>query len=712
MLAIDALSSSLDDYLNVSQIQQVRRAYFYAEQAHDGQRRKSGEPYISHPLAAANILATMRMDHQSLMAAMLHDVIEDTDITYKNICSQFGAAVADVVDGVSKLNHLEFESQAEAQANNFQKMVLAMAEDIRVILVKLADRLHNMRTLGSMPANKQRRIARETLDIYAPIAARLGMRDIQVELEELAFKAYYPMRFERIKHAVSRIRGQRRDVIESIQKAIEANLKEEGLQGQVSGREKHLYSIYFKMKSQGKSFSEIMDVFAFRIVTESVDNCYRALGIVHNLYKPVHGRFKDYIAIPKANGYQSLHTELFGTQDITIEVQIRTKEMDAIANQGIAEHSYYKYGNDEDESSSAVGSYNRARKWVQSLLEIQQRTGDSMEFIDSVKTDLLFAEVYVFTPLGKILELPHGSTPVDFAYAVHTDIGNSCVSCRINRKLAPLSQPLENGQTVEIITAPSAQPNMAWMNFVITGKARSAIRHFLKQQQRDESLELGQRMLNQFLANYGISLNEVEPEKLKVLLEDANFEKLDDLLEDIGLGNRMAYVVARRLRPDMSEQQVKEAETETNRRKKAMPIKGAEGMVLHYANCCRPICGDQIIGHISTGRGLVVHRGDCRNIGYLREDPEKCIYLEWSNNQEEMFEVSLTLDVSSRQKAIAELAMTASTTDADVTAVDTVEYEGQVARINMRLKVKDRIHLARVMKKLRRMKNVNRILRT
>ncbi|MAY42013.1 MULTISPECIES: RelA/SpoT family protein [unclassified Neptuniibacter] len=708
MPTIDALSKRLNDYLDPIQIQQVRRSFFYAEEAHDGQKRKSGEPYVTHPFAAANVLAELRMDHQSLMAAMLHDVIEDTDISYEGIESQFGKTVADIVDGVSKLTHLEFETKAEAQASNFQKMVLAMAEDIRVILVKLADRLHNMRTLGAMPPHKQRRIARETLDIYAPIAARLGMRDVQVELEDLAFQAHFPMRSKHIRRAVVQARGQRKDIISTIQDTIEKRLEQEGLSGKVTGREKHLYSIYSKMKAQRKSFSEIMDVFAFRIVTDSVDDCYRALGAVHNLYKPVHGRFKDYIAIPKANGYQSLHTDLFGARDITIEVQIRTHEMDAVASQGIAEHSHYKNDDGTDASESALGSYKRARKWVKGLLEMHQSAGNSMEFIDSVKTDLFPDEVYVFTPLGKILELPSGATAVDFAYAVHTDVGNSCVSCRINRRLAPLSQPLENGQTVEVITTPSAQPNMAWLNFVVTGKARTAIRHYLKNQQRHESVELGQRLLNQFLANYGATLSDIDQFKLRELLNEAELGDLDDLLEDIGLGNRMAYVVARRLRPETPQTGSEEG---SSRNHKPMSIKGTEGMVLQYAKCCLPIPGDKIIGHISTGRGLVIHQTDCRNIGYLRDDPEKCIYLEWSENLDEEFSVNLKVEVESHRGIIAELATTASSAGADVVAIDMSDHEGQFANVQMEVTVTDRIHLARVLKKLRNLKSVNRITR-
>lgn len=704
MPTVDALSDRLTEYLDLQQIKAVRRAYFYAEQAHDGQRRKSGEPYVTHPLAVASILAGMHMDHQSLMAAMLHDVIEDTEVSREGLENQFGQAVADIVDGVSKLTHLEFETRAEAQAENFQKMVLAMAVDIRVILVKLADRLHNMRTLGAMPPEKQRRIARETLDIYAPVAARLGMRDLQLELEDLAFQSYHPMRSKYIRRAVVQARGQRKDVITSIEDAIRTRLQQEGLGGAVSGREKHLYSIYNKMKAQGKSFAEIMDVFAFRIVTESVDDCYRALGIVHNLYKPVPGRFKDYIAIPKANGYQSLHTDLFGARDITIEVQIRTKEMDAVASQGIAEHSHYKiYG----DSSSAIDGYNRARKWVQGLLEMQKRAGNSMEFIETVKTDLFPDEVYVFSPKGRIFELPQGATAVDFAYAVHTDVGNSCVSCRINRRLAPLSQPLQSGQTVEIITTPSAQPNMAWLNFVVTGKARSAIRHFLKVQQRGESVELGRRLLTQFLTNYGASIDDVDPMVLSQLLDEAGFTTLDELLEDIGMGNRMAYVVARRLRPTetVGEEQ-QDADSAA-----ALAIQGTEGMVLHYARCCGPIPGDPITGHISTGRGLVIHRSDCRNIAFMKDDAEKCVYLKWATNIDEEFIVNLDLKVDDERGLIATLATTAAGVSANVLKVDITETDDALKTVHMDLTVKDRIHLATVMRKLKALKAVYKLTR-
>ncbi|MCB1665853.1 MAG: RelA/SpoT family protein, partial [Pseudomonadales bacterium] len=535
MSTIDSLATNLSEYLESDQINLVRRAYYYAEQAHDGQFRRSGDPYVTHPLAVAGILSEMHMDPQSLVAAMLHDVIEDTGISKAAVKSQFGDAIAEMVDGVSKLNKITFSSHAEAQAENFQKMALAMAKDIRVILVKLADRLHNMRTLDVLSPEKRRRVARETLDIYAPIANRLGMNSVRIEFEELGFEALYPMRSRRINAAVKSIRGNRKEIVKQIQGALEACLEREGMPGRIFGREKHLYSIYEKMRTKRKSFSEIMDVYAFRIVVDKVDTCYRVLGAVHNLYKPVPGRFKDYIAIPKANGYQSLHTTLFGMHGVPIEIQIRTEEMEAMANNGIAAHWLYK-SHDDTPNNAHI----RARQWVNGLLEMQQHAGNSLEFIENVKIDLFPDEIYVFTPKGTIMELPAGSTAVDFAYAVHTDVGNSCVACRISRRLAPLSEPLESGQTVEIITAPGTQPNPAWLSFVVTGKARSNIRHFLKNQRHSESVALGRRLLNKVLGGFGTQLEKVPEEQIKQALQHLNSPGLDNVLEDIGLGNRMA----------------------------------------------------------------------------------------------------------------------------------------------------------------------------
>ena len=570
MLTIDSLAEDLGTYLGASQVQQVSKAYQFAKTAHDGQKRKSGEEYINHPLAVAGILSEMHMDHQCLMAALLHDVIEDTGVPKHIIATEFDEEVAELVDGVSKLKNM-FQTRAEAQAENFQKMTLAMARDIRVILVKIADRLHNMRTISYLDREKRRRIAKETLEIYAPIANRLGMNNIRVEFEELGFKTLYPLRSSMIEKAVLRARGNRKEVVSKVLASIETSLERDGLEANVFGREKHLYSIYDKMRSKRLSFSEIMDVYAFRIIVDSVDDCYRVLGTVHNLYKPVAGRFKDYIAIPKANGYQSLHTTLFGMHGIPIEIQIRTIEMEMVANNGIAGHWLYKSNED-----SSAGSHKRAREWMKGLLEIQQSAGNSLEFIENVKIDLFPDEVYIFSPMGEIYDLAQGATPVDFAYAVHTDIGNTCVACRIDRRLAPLSATLESGQTVEIVTAPGAQPNPAWLSFVITGKARSGIRHALKNQQRNESITLGRRLLDRTLQVEKTSLEGVDQEQLTRVLEERNFKNLDELLEAIGLGNQMAYVITRALlagREDFANQPLSQH---------PFAIMGTEGLVVTY----------------------------------------------------------------------------------------------------------------------------------
>jgi guanosine-3',5'-bis(diphosphate) 3'-pyrophosphohydrolase len=699
MAGIDALADRLSAYLGHDQVNLVRRAYFYAEQAHDGQRRRSGEAYVTHPLAVASILADMHMDHQSLMAAMLHDVIEDTGIAKEALNAQFGETVAELVDGVSKLTQMNFETKAEAQAENFQKMAMAMARDIRVILVKLADRLHNMRTLDAMPHEKSRRIAKETLEIYAPIANRLGMHAMRVEFEDLGFKAMHPMRSERIRAAVRRARGNRKEIVNKIEESIKACLQREGMEGEVLGREKHLYSIYQKMRGKRRAFNEIMDVYAFRIIVDKVDTCYRVLGAVHNLYKPLPGRFKDYIAIPKANGYQSLHTTLFGMHGVPIEIQIRTREMEEMANNGIAAHWLYKSNEDE----TPKGNHARARQWVKGVLELQQRAGNSLEFIESVKIDLFPDEVYVFTPKGRIMELPKGSTAVDFAYAVHTDVGNTCIACRINRRLAPLSQALESGSTVEIVTAPGARPNPAWLNFVVTGKARTHIRHALKQQRRSESISLGERLLNKVLASFDTHLEKISPERLQAVLGEYRQEVIEDLLEDIGLGNRMAYVVARRL--------LAESGDALPSSEGPLAIRGTEGLVLSYAKCCTPIPGDPIVGHLSAGKGMVVHLESCRNILELRHNPEKCIQLNWAKDVAGEFNVELRVELEHQRGLIALLASSVNAADGNIEKIGMDERDGRISVVQLVISVHDRVHLARVIKKLRAIKGVMRITR-
>ena len=701
---IDSLADDLSSYLGKDQINNVRRAYYYAEQAHEGQLRHTGDAYVTHPLAVASILSEMHMDHQSLMAAMLHDVIEDTGVTKTAIKSQFGNTVADLVDGVSKLNKITFSSHAEAQAENFQKMAMAMAKDLRVILVKIADRLHNMRTLEVLTSDKRRRIGRETLDIYAPIANRLGMNNVRVEFEELCFTALYPMRARRINAAVKRVRGNRKEIVLQIQTSLEACLEREGLPGRTIGREKHLYSIYEKMRSKHKSFSEIMDVYAFRIVVNSVDACYRVLGAVHSLYKPVPGRFKDYIAIPKANGYQSLHTTLFGMHGVPIEIQIRTEEMEAMANNGIASHWLYK-SSDDLPSNAHI----RAREWVNGLLDIQKHAGNSLEFIENVKIDLFPDEIYVFTPKGTIFELPAGSTAVDFAYAIHTDVGSSCVACRISRRLAPLSEPLQSGQTVEIITAPGTQPNPAWLSFVITGKARSNIRHHLKNQKYSESVALGRRLLNKALANFGSNLASVAKENINTVLNQTSLKSLDQLLEEIGLGNRMSYLIAQRLTKH-SDIALLENGSKPEQQE-SLAIRGSEGMVMNYAKCCHPIPGDPIVGHISSGRGMVIHTDDCNNITEIRDNPEKCVAVSWDPNVEGEFSVELRVELENLRGIIATLATTITGAEANIEKISTVERDAHFIIVNLALNVRNRVHLAHVMKRVRLIKAVTSVTR-
>lgn len=700
MLTIDSLSHRLSSYLEPEQINTVKRAYYYAEQAHFGQFRRSGEAYITHPLAVANILASMHMDHQSLMAAMLHDVIEDTGIGKEAITEQFGSTIAELVDGVSKLAKIEYETQAEKQAKNFQKMALAMAQDIRVIVVKLADRLHNMRTLGAMGPDKKRRIAKETLEIYAPIAHRLGMNDLRIELEDRGFTATYPLRAARLQASLKSVRGNRKAIVENIQSAIEARLHREDVSALVIGREKHLYSIYNKMRSKNKSFNEIMDVYAFRIIVEDIDTCYRTLGAIHNLYKPMAGEFKDYIAIPKINGYQSLHTVVVGLHGVPIEVQIRTKEMDELASRGIAAHWLYKTINGDDTTADA--SQARVDRWIQRILEIQQHTGNSLEFIENVKIDLFRDEVYVFTPKGDIIELPTGATPVDFAYAVHTAVGNRCVACRINDRPAPLSQILESGQKIKIITSDSSQPNPNWLNFVVTAKARSAIRHYLKNQRHMESVELGRRMLTRALANLDLSLEQFSDEQIVNLLEAQKVTCLDELYESIGMGKRVAISVAKALHPDADDVHHKVA---------PITIESSDGLLISFARCCRPIPGDPIIGHMSSGKGLVVHRETCKNVNDLRSKRENLTDVDWAANVEGEFLSDLQVEVEAERGIIASLATRIAETRTSIEGIQVKERDAQHSVIKLIIAVRNRVHLAEVMRRVRIMRSVAKVSR-
>ena len=707
--SIDALADNLSSYLPASQINQVRRAYYYAEQAHEGQNRRSGEPYVTHPLAVAGILSEMHLDAQSLMAAMLHDVIEDTAISKQDLTEQFGDSVAELVDGVSKLTRIEFQSKAEQQAENFQKMALAMARDIRVILVKLADRLHNMRTLGVMPPPKRRRIARETLEIYAPIAQRLGMHNIRVEFEDLGFQAMHPMRAQRISKAIRTRFGDRKKTIDQIRESLENCLLEEGHKAEVIGREKHLFSIYSKMRNKRKSLKEIMDLYAFRIVVDSVDTCYRVLGCVHSLYKPVPGQFKDYIAIPKANGYQSLHTVLFGMQGVPIEIQIRTRDMEEMANNGIAAHWLYKSSEQEPKGNS---SHARARQWVQGLLEMQERAGDSLEFIENVKIDLFPDEVYVFTPRGDIMELPAGATAVDFAYAVHSDVGNSCVACRINRRLAPLSEPLQSGQTVEVITTPGAQPNPAWLNFVVTAKARSGIRHFLKHQRRAEAVSLGKRMLERALASMDEALDNFEEAHLTQLVDATHAKSEENIFEQIGLGNRVAYLTARQLlnlRDDRGEEDENKLPAASQRQ--TMVIHGTEGFLVNFARCCYPIPGDHIVGIVSSEKGVVVHCENCHNSIELRNTPERVVPLSWADDIDRDFSVELKVELSKQRGIIAVLATRVNGAEGSIEKISVEDENPKISTIHLVIGVRSRVHLASIMRRIRNIPAVLKVTR-
>jgi RelA/SpoT family (p)ppGpp synthetase len=664
--------------------------------------RQSGDPYISHPLAVANILADMRMDHESLMAGLLHDVIEDTGVTKGQISRRFGRTVADLVDGVSKLTEIEFETKAEQQAESFQKMTLAMSRDIRVVLVKLADRLHNMRTLGVLSPEKRRRIARETLEIYAPIAQRLGINDIRIEFEDLGFATMYPLRHRRLREAMKAARKNRKEIVTEIQKAIEVRLEGESFHALVKGREKHLWSIYQKMRSKKKSFRDIMDVFAFRLVVDSVDDCYRILGMMHNLFKPVPGEFKDYIAIPKANGYQSLHSLLVGMHGVVIEVQIRTKEMEMMANYGIAAHWEYKSG-----SNNVDGNQRRANRWVQGLLEMQKHAGDSLEFLEHVKADLFPDEVYVFTPNGEIAELPSGATPIDFAYSVHTGIGDSCIACRVDGQLTPLSEQLKSGQKVEIVTADGAQPNPNWLNFVVTAKARSAIRHFLKNQQHDESVDLGKRLLDQALSNFGTQYKELKKSQIKRLLKETGAKSFEYILQQIGLGNRVPFAVANVLVP------ADKRKIADGKKNSTLPvlIDASDGLLLHYARCCHPIPGDPILGHISPGKGIVIHLESCRNLKEIRSNPEKCMSLNWSPDVRGEFAVELKVEVTPERGFIASLASRMTEKDATIERISVNEKDAFTSIVDVVLTVRDRIHLADILRRARGLKPVRRIYR-
>ncbi len=705
MAEFELLRQELTQYLSAAEISAIEEAYALAKEAHEGQKRYTGEPYITHPVAVATILSHMRMDPPTIMAALLHDVIEDTYIEKQDLVNRFGKEVADLVDGVTKLTQIAFESHAQAQAENFRKMVMAMARDIRVILVKLADRLHNMRTISSLPPKKRRRIAIETLEIFAPIANRLGMHAFRIEFEDLGFAALYPMRYRILKRAVMTARGNRQEIMELIEDDMRKSLKKANTPNwKLIGREKHLYSIYKKMHDKHLSFSEIMDVYGFRVIVDKLDTCYRVLGVMHNLYKPLTQRFKDYIAIPKANGYQSLHTTLFGPYGVPIEVQIRTDEIHKMAENGIAAHWLYK-----TEKSLFDDAQTRAKEWLKGILEMHKSSKNSLEFIENVKIDLFPDEVYVFTPKGNILELPSGATAVDFAYAIHSDIGNTCVATKLDRRLAPLSTPLTSGQQVEIITAPGARPNPAWLNFVVTGKARSNIKHFLKKQQREESIDLGKRLVEKSLRNMGLNLTNAPSEHLDAIIGASGLDSVNNLFEEVGLGNRTALLVAK---------QIAKLENPSPQHKfddvvasQPLAIKGTEGIVVTYAKCCRPVPGDPIGGVIEKGHGLVVHVEQCPNIESYRENPDKYISLRWEDTVHGDFPVDLRIEILNQRGSLARLALAISDSESNIENINAEEFDGRYFSVSLTITVRDRIHLARVLRKIRNAKNVIRVIR-
>ena len=705
---ISDLCDLISQYMDQEQVKEVYRAYLFGAQAHEGQMRVSGEPYIYHPIAVARILAQMHMDVKSIIASILHDVLEDTPATRKLIEREFGEDVAHLVDGVSKLTHIKFKNKIEQQAENIQKVLLAMAKDIRVIMIKLADRLHNMRTLGSLRPDKRRRIAQETLDIYIPIANRLGIYTIRHELENLVLKAIHPVRYRVLKHAVEKTGGHRKELIDKINQALGARLVDMSIDAQIVSRKKHMFSVYNKMKDKRLPFSKVLDVYALRVLVDSVDDCYRVLGIVHNLFKPIPGRFKDYIAIPKSNGYQSLHTALYGPHGIPMEVQVRTVEMDKFAESGIAAHWLYKSPDEKGE----ITAHARARDWLTGILEMQQSAGDSLEFLENVKVDLFHDEVYVYTPDGDIMKLPRNATPVDFAYAVHTDIGNRCVAAKLDHSFAPLNTPLYSGQTVEIVTSPSSRPNAAWLNYVVTAKARSNIRNYLKNMQADEAMSQGRRLLERCLKPLGMRLNDVKKNDIDATLKEYGFNDIAELLEDVGLGNRPPSLVVRKLVPE----RVSDGESEETREMKsqsALAISGTEGMVVTYGRCCYPIPGDEIVAKLSKGRGIVVHREGCKNLeaSSKRKNSDSYIDVQWADDASGDFTCEIKLEIENKSGLLARTATVVSDCGIDIENVYMEDRDGFSMNLLYLIKVSNRDHLAKLMRRLRRISSVMRITR-
>ena len=696
------LEQQLSSYLPAEQVARVRHAYEMGALAHAGQTRKSGEPYITHPIAVAGILAELGMDAETIIAAILHDTLEDTSLTSAQITAEFGQPVMALVDGVTKLDKVRFRSRQEAAAESFRKMLLAMARDLRVILIKLADRLHNMRTLGAMEVDARRRIARETLEIYAPIAQRLGMNRFKSELQDLGFRGMYPDRHRVIAERIRAVLGNRREAMARIEDAVSTRLAAEHLTHRIVSRIKSPYSIYSKMRSEHKSFTQVMDVYGFRVVVDSVPHCYHALGTVHALYKPLDGRFRDFIAIPKANGYQSLHTVLFGPFGAPIEIQIRTEDMDAIAERGVAAHWAYK-----SDTAPANSAQSRAREWLSNLADRQTDMSSSLEFIENVKVDLFPDEVYLFSPKGQILALPRNATALDFAYFVHTDVGDHAVAARVDRRLAPLRTPLASGQTVEIVTAPSASPSPQWLEWVVSGRARTAIRHHLKRLQHEDAVEFGHRMLDRAFSALDASLEAIPHATLEKYLGDQKYKRLEELLSDIALGNRAAETTAQALLAAQGDHPHVARRGSTEK----ILINGSERGVLSFGNCCHPLPGDEIMGYLSAGKGIVVHRIECPNVPELRKAPERCIEIAWDARVQGDYKVELRIEVSNRPGVLAQVAAGIAEAGSNIENVEYKERDLTTATMLFTIEVKNRKHLADVMRRVRRLQVVTAVRR-
>jgi len=681
----------LQKYLNSYQIKKIEKAFLTAKKAHAGQKRKSGENYITHPLDAAIYLADYNLDHETIMAAILHDVVEDTNISLGDLGKKFGKTVAELVDGVSKLDKINFDSKEEADAANIQKMILAMSNDIRVLLIKLADRRHNLSTIKVLSRSKAKRIAKETLEIYAPLALRLGIHNLSKELENLSFQTYYPLRQEILSHQIDKARGNRKFLMNKIQAEVIKKLESESIKSQTKAREKHAYGIYKKMKSKELKFSQIHDIFGVRIITESVDFCYRALGCIHNLYKPIPGRFKDYIAIPKSNGYQSLHTSVLGPHNLPMEFQIRTDDMHQLAEGGIAAHWFYK-------TKSSINKLSRQQQWLNNLLDIQKQSGNPTEFLGSIKQDLNPGKVYVFSSKGEIIELPKKSTLIDFAYSIHTDVGNKYLSGKVDGETRPPNTILKNGQRIVIKNSVKSKPDPAWLNFVISVKARTSIRNYLRSIHASDAIKLGKKLLQSSLEELNVSLEDVPKKTLKFILSEYKYKSIDDLYKSIGLGNKIPKLIALRMAPSFK------------RVDSASPydIEGSEGLVMSYAKCCHPVPGDLIVGHTSQGKGIVVHRSSCKSINRTKLDSES-IELRWSENVDNNFNASIMIEVENQRGVLAEVSSVIAQSEHNIESVNyTDSHETGHNRMVFVISVKNIIQLRKLLDKLKKIKNVFR----